>query len=181
MMQKYIEICATNTMIRLVIFAVIVDTIFGIGRAIKERELNSSIGIDGAIRKIGMVISILFCVMTDMLVHVNLLRFLPKEIQDYMGGPIGTVEFFGLLYLGYESVSTLKNMALCGLPVRRVWDAVRKFLSKYTDELPDEDGLAKKAAAKNKYSLSGRRSREMAERKALKAATASKDTEDDGK
>ena len=30
-------------------------------------------------------------------------------------------------------------MALCGLPVRKLWEAVRKFLGKYTEELPDTE------------------------------------------
>jgi hypothetical protein len=29
-------------------------------------------------------------------------------------------------------------MALCGLPVKKVWNAVQKFLNKYTDEMPKE-------------------------------------------
>ena len=34
-----------------------------------------------------------------------------------------------------------KNMALYGLPVKKVWEKVREFLAKYTDELPDTDEL----------------------------------------
>lgn len=33
------------------------------------------------------------------------------------------------------------GMALCGLPVKKVWEKVREFLAKYTDELPDTDEL----------------------------------------
>ena len=33
-------------------------------------------------------------------------------------------------------------MYLCGLPVKKVWNAVRNFLSNYTDELPDVDEIA---------------------------------------
>lgn len=46
-----------------------------------------------------------------------------------------------LLYIAYEVVSIFKNMALCGLPVKKVWEKVREFLAKYTDELPDTDEL----------------------------------------
>ena len=45
------------------------------------------------------------------------------------------------LYIAYEVVSIFKNMALCGLPVKKVWEKVREFLAKYTDELPDTDEL----------------------------------------
>jgi len=43
--------------------------------------------------------------------------------------------------LYHEVVSIFKNMALCGLPVKKVWEKVREFLAKYTDELPDTDEL----------------------------------------
>lgn len=32
-------------------------------------------------------------------------------------------------------------MALCGLPVKKLWLYVKTFLSNYTDELPDDDEL----------------------------------------
>ena len=51
-------------------------------------------------------------------------------------------QFFEILFLTYEVVSILKNMVLCGLPVKKVWLYVKMFLSKYTDELPDDDELA---------------------------------------
>ena len=54
---------------------------------------------------------------------------------------MGVAEFFALLYIAYEVVSIFKNMALCGLPVKKVWEKVREFLAKYTDELPDTDEL----------------------------------------
>lgn len=54
---------------------------------------------------------------------------------------VGVAEFFALLYIAYEVVSIFKNMALCGLPVKKVWEKVREFLAKYTDELPDTDEL----------------------------------------
>lgn len=60
----------------------------------------------------------------------------------YLGlDTVGVAEFFALLYIAYEVVSIFKNMALCGLPVKKVWEKVREFLAKYTDELPDTDEL----------------------------------------
>lgn len=43
--------------------------------------------------------------------------------------------------LHYEDRQTIEAMALCGLPVKKVWEKVREFLAKYTDELPDTDEL----------------------------------------
>ena len=127
-----------NDIIQMVILAVVMDTVFGIFRAIRQRKLNSSFGIDGAVRKISMMASISFLVILDSIANINLIGFLPEEIREYLGSKIGSAEFFGLIYLAFEVVSVLKNMALCGLPVRGVWQKVREFLGKYTDELPSE-------------------------------------------
>ena len=132
-----------NEIIMLVMVAVCFDTIFGVIRAIKERKFNSCFGIDGAIRKISMVISLAGLIIVDRLVNINLIGFVPEEVRAYIGVKvIGTAEFFGLLYICYEVVSILKNMYLCGLPVRRVWTWVEKFLQKYTDELPGSSETA---------------------------------------
>lgn len=132
---------AHNTIIQLVVIAVIMDTIFGAGRALKQHKFNSCVGIDGAIRKISMLVSLVFLAVIDSLVHINLIGFIPEEARAYFPAvaTIGLAEFFGLLYLCYEVVSILKNMALCGLPVKKLWEAVRKFLGKYTEELPDTE------------------------------------------
>lgn len=136
-----------NTIIKLVVIAIVMDTIFGVGRAIKQRKFNSSFGIDGAIRKISMIVSILCLALVDKVVSLNLIGFIPKEIRNYFPENIqviGIACFFGLLYVAYEAVSILKNMTLCGLPTKRIWKIVYKFLGKYTDELPDQDELADK-------------------------------------
>lgn len=137
-----VDTLAHNTIIQLVVIAVVMDTLFGAGRALKQHKFNSSVGIDGAIRKISMLVSLVFLAVIDSLVHINLIGFIPEEARAYFPQSINTIglaEFFGLLYLCYEVVSILKNMALCGLPVKKLWEAVRKFLGKYTEELPDTE------------------------------------------
>jgi toxin secretion/phage lysis holin len=137
-----VDALAHNTIIQLVVIAVVMDTLFGAGRALKQHKFNSSVGIDGAIRKISMLVSLVFLAVIDRLVHINLIGFIPEEARAYFPQSISTIglaEFFGLLYLCYEVVSILKNMALCGLPVKKLWEAVRKFLGKYTEELPDTE------------------------------------------
>nr|WP_242980223.1 phage holin family protein [Hungatella xylanolytica] len=127
-----------SPIIKLVILAVVMDTCFGCIRAIKEHKFNSCFGIDGAIRKISMVASLAFLLILDRIVHLNLIGFIPEAIRSYLPvNAIGVAEFFGLLYIAYELVSILKNMTLCGLPVKRLWETVKKFLTQYTDELPD--------------------------------------------
>lgn len=138
--ERIIFTLALNTIVRLVVVAVVMDTIFGIGRAIREHKFNSSVGIDGAIRKIAMVVSIVFLGAVDALVHINLIAFIPEEVRNYLPTTtIGLAEFFGVLYLCYEVVSILKNMALCSLPVKGVWKRVQAFLGRYTEELPDTE------------------------------------------
>ncbi|MBE5993009.1 MAG: phage holin family protein [Paenibacillaceae bacterium] len=140
-MDKILELIALalgSPIIKLVILAVVMDTCFGCIRAIKEHKFNSCFGIDGAIRKISMVASLAFLLVLDQIVHLNLIGFIPEAIRSYLPvNSIGVAEFFGLLYIAYELVSILKNMTLCGLPVKHIWEAIKKFLSQYTDELPD--------------------------------------------
>ncbi len=140
--MEFIRTTANSTVIKLVILAIVFDTIFGVLRAVKEKKFNSCAGIDGAIRKVGMLISLVFMLAFDMLIKVNLIGFIPEEALNQLGlTSVGVAEFFALLYMAYEVVSIFKNMALCGLPVKKVWAEVRAFLVKYTDELPDTDEL----------------------------------------
>lgn len=139
-MELLLLTIAGNAAVRLVVLAVVMDTIFGIGRAVRQKKFNSSMGIDGAIRKISMLVSLVFLAIVDRMVHINLIGFIPKDARAYLPqsiSTIGLVEFFAILYLCYEVTSILKNMALCGLPVKKIWEKVRAFLGKYTDELPD--------------------------------------------
>lgn len=142
-MDKIIVLLALawgSAIIKLNIWSVVVDTFFGVIRAIKEHKFNSSFGIDGAIRKISMIASLAFLLVLDRIVQINLIGFIPETIRTYLPvDAIGVAEFFGLLYIAYELVSILKNMTLCGLPVKRLWEMVKKFLSQYTNELPDNN------------------------------------------
>ena len=140
--MEFLNMAAHSRVMELVILVIVFDTVFGVMRAAKEKKFNSCAGIDGAIRKIGMLISLVFMLAVDMLVNINLIGFIPESVRSQLGlKSVGVAEFFGLLYIAYEVVSIFKNMALCGLPVKKVWAAVRAFLAKYTDELPDTDEL----------------------------------------
>ena len=133
---------AHDKLLQLVIIAIITDTVFGMLRAIKDHDFNSCFGINGAIRKCAMILSIILLVIVDYITQFNLIGFLPEEVRQFFGESIGIAGFFEILFLTYEVVSILKNMVLCGLPVKKIWSYVRTFLSKYTDELPDDDEFA---------------------------------------
>ncbi len=140
--QNILTMLAGNRIAILVALAVCIDTVFGCLRAIREHKLNSCFGIDGALRKIAMLVSVVLLAVVDLVIHINLLPFLPEEALTFFGlQRVGTAEFFGVLYICYEAVSILKNMYLCGLPVYGIWKHVRDFLGKYTDELPDDDEI----------------------------------------
>ena len=132
------DIIHQHHIILLVVLMVCADTVLGFFRAVKQHKFNSSFGIDGAIRKITMLLTLVFLVLLDTAVHINLVALLPAEVLTAIGlETVGTTEFFGILYISYEAVSILKNMTMCGLPVKSVETKLREFLGKYTDELPD--------------------------------------------
>lgn len=129
------DIMRGNILFQLVVIMIVMDVVFGSLRAAKERSFNSSVGIDGGIRKIGMMISLVCLVFVDILCPVNLVGFLPETLREYIHmQDITVMEFFALLYIVYEVLSVLKNMTLSGLPVRRVWITVKGFLRKNTGE-----------------------------------------------
>lgn len=137
-MLSAMDIIHQHHIILLVALMVCADTILGFFRAVKQHKFNSSFGIDGAIRKITMLLTLVFLVLLDAAVHINLIAFVPAEVLTSIGiEVVGTTEFFGILYISYEAVSILKNMTMCGLPVKSVESKLRDFLGKYTDELPD--------------------------------------------
>jgi len=139
-MINFLDVIYQHRIIIIVATFVCADTVFGFFRALKLHKFNSSFGIDGAIRKITMLLSLVFLVILDTAVHINLVGLVPAELLTMIGlENVGTTEFFGLLYVSYELVSILKNLTLCGLPTEKVEKKVREFLSKYTDELPDID------------------------------------------
>lgn len=140
MMNQIILLLYNNSFFKILLLAVILDTILGVLRAVKEHKFNSCVGIDGAIRKAAMVLSVLLLMATDVIMHINILFMIPEQYIKILGiDKLGVCEFFCLLFILYELVSILKNMTLCGLPVpskAKKW--VQKFLEDMTEELPDE-------------------------------------------
>ena len=128
-----------NIFVDLLLIAVCADMIFGTLRAAKYRCWNSAVGIDGAIRKAGMIASVLLFALMDMLLHVDVLAWLPAEVRgvmDTMGVvKMGITELFCLLFILYEATSVLKNMLLCGIPVPA---GIRAKLATWLDNMTDE-------------------------------------------
>ena len=141
MMNKIIMLLAGNSFFRILLIAVTLDTILGVLRAIKEHKFNSCVGIDGAIRKSAMLLSVCLLMAVDVILNINVLFMIPQNYIELLGiHKLGICEFFSILFVLYEIVSVLKNMTLCGLPVpSKIKRWVQKFLEDMTEELPEEN------------------------------------------
>ena len=154
-MKDLMTLFSSNIFIEILMLAICADMLLGVLRAIKFRQFNSSVGIDGAIRKVAMVVSVGILMLADLLIHVNLLAFVPEEYVHYLGiQKLGMCEFFCLLFTACECLSVLKNMVLCGLPVpKKVEDWLRDFLVNMTSELSAEGSSEDKADKADRSSL----------------------------
>ena len=139
-MSEILALFAAHLFFKILLYAVIFDTFLGVFRSIKERKFNSSVGINGAIRKAAMILSMVFFMLIDSIVQINFLFMIPKEYLQFLGVErIGICELFCLLFIAYEAISILKNMMLCGLPVpAKIRMCLMKFLDDMTEELPEE-------------------------------------------
>lgn len=137
-MAQFLAAC-DNIFVKGVVLAIAMDTLLGCLRAAKYHKWNSSVGIDGGIRKAGMLVSVFFLVLVDMLLHFNALGLCGSEMQEILsrGGitNLGVAEFFCIVYIMYEATSILKNMLLCDLPVPAgLKDKLAHWLVEMTEE-----------------------------------------------
>lgn len=127
----------TNTSFKVLFILILMDIVFGVLRALKERKLNSTIGIDGMIRKTAMIISVVFMIALDCLMKFNLIGFIPEKMKIAMNCDyIGFNNMFNMLYVVFEFLSVLKNMIKCKLPIPKKFQKwLEDILNKYTNEL----------------------------------------------
>lgn len=139
-MESLLSIIEAHTFYKVLLYAVCLDSVLGVLRAIKERKFNSCVGIDGAIRKVAMLISVVLLIYVNSIVGINFVSMIPDEYLSYIGiTEVGICELFCMLFILYELVSILKNMTLCGLPVpTKLRKLLMEFLDGMTDELPEE-------------------------------------------
>ena len=137
MVEKYFVHLLENSNIKLLLIFIIFDIVFGILRAIKERKLNSTIGIDGMIRKAGMILSDCFLFIIDRIINLNFVGFVPEEILSFLNLKfVGIGDLFNILFLLFESLSLLKNMYRCKLPIpKKLEKAIEKLLTEFTEEV----------------------------------------------
>lgn len=135
-MNEIIKMISNSKSVKILIVCIILDVIFGILRALKEKKINSCIGIDGIIRKVGMILSIAFCFVIDYISHFNLIGFLPESITESLHlGQCGLAFIFNSLYIVFEGLSILKNMIKCKMPIpKKLQEYLEKLLYEFTNE-----------------------------------------------
>ncbi|MBR2652629.1 phage holin family protein [bacterium] len=135
-MSEIIKMISNSKSVKILIVCIILDVVFGILRALKEKKINSCIGIDGIIRKVGMILSIAFCFVIDYISHFNLIGFLPESITESLHlGQCGLAFIFNSLYIVFEGLSILKNMIKCKMPIpKKLQEYLEKLLYEFTNE-----------------------------------------------
>ena len=135
-MEEIIIQVQNNKIIMAFLFGVIIDIFMGLLRAGKEKKWNSNIGIDGGIRKVAMIGTVAFLFFVDKFISINFLFMIPENWLSCIGAnSIGLCEFFCILYILFECLSILKNMAIIGLPVPKLQEFLENKLKYFTDEL----------------------------------------------
>jgi len=113
-----LETLINNVIFKLLLLLILTDIIFGILRAIKQKQLNSDIGLDGLIRKGSVILSVAAFSIADSLVHLNLIAFLPIDITNVLGvKQIGMTEFIAVICILMEAISVVENLQTLGVPI----------------------------------------------------------------
>lgn len=140
-MGNYINLLINNKNIQLLVIFICLDVIFGFLRSIKERKTNSTIGIDGIIRKTGMMITIIVTLVLDKMCNIDLIAFIPSDLKNYLHlGNCGITLLFNSLYIIFEILSIMKNMRKCKIPLpKQLNNFLDKLLSEFTEEIKKEN------------------------------------------
>ena len=129
-----------NIIFYLLVTAILLDIFLGSLRALKEKKWNSTLGINGILRKTAMIGSSIFLIIIDSILKIDLLFFIPKEITNTLKlNEVGIFELFGIMFILYEITSILKNMVKCGLPIpKKIKTTIEKLLNNLTSETGGE-------------------------------------------
>lgn len=137
--MEFLKILLNNDGVKILCIVIVFDTIFGILRAIKERTINSTIGIDGIIRKVGMLIAIFFLALIDLIINIDLIGFIPETLKNYLSlGQVGVCDIFNILFIVFEILSIFKNMVLCKLPIpAKFQEFLENIMKEFTAEIKE--------------------------------------------
>lgn len=137
----FINSFLNNDALKILMIVIVMDLIFGVLRAIREKQVNSAIGIDGMIRKTGMLLTIIFLCLIDKITKINLIGFIPDDIRNFLHlGEIGTNQLFSILFIVFEILSIFKNMILCKLPIpKKLQKSLEKIMKEFTSEMEEKE------------------------------------------
>lgn len=140
-MEKFISLLNNDGM-KVLIVVIVLDLILGILRAIREKSINSCIGIDGMIRKVGMLIVIVFLTIIDTIIHLDLIGFIPETLRNSLKlGKVGISYLFNILFIIFEILSIFKNMILCKLPIPKKFQLfLENVMKEFTGEIKEKEG-----------------------------------------
>lgn len=140
--MEFFKNLLSNNGFKVLIIVIVLDLFLGILRAIKEKGLNSCIGIDGMIRKVGMLIVIIFLLVIDSIIQFNLIGFIPEMAREFLPlKEIGIAGLFNLLFIIFEILSIFKNMILCKLPIpKKLQTYLEKIMKEFTSEIKEKEG-----------------------------------------
>ena len=130
-----------STSLQILCVVIVLDLIFGVLRAIKEKTLNSCIGIDGMIRKVGMLITIIVLAFIDSLVHIDFIGFIPEQAKEILKlKEIGIMQVFNILFVIFEVLSIFKNMILIKMPIpKKLQEFFEKIMKEFTGEIKESE------------------------------------------
>lgn len=132
-----------NKLIHVLVIFIVLDIIFGILGSIIQHKTNSTVGIDGMIRKIGMLFSITGCIILDKIVEIDLVFFLPEALKQYFG-TVGISTLFSIIYCLFETLSIFKNMIRCKIPLpNKLKKYIEKLLKEFTSEMKEGENNVK--------------------------------------
>ena len=137
----FYNLLINNTSLQVLCIVIVLDIIFGILRAIKEKSINSCIGIDGMIRKVGMLLTIVFLIFIDILVNIDFIAFIPETAKEILNlEKIGISNVFIILFVVFEILSIFKNMVLCEMPIpKKLQNFLEKVMKEFTSEIKENN------------------------------------------
>lgn len=119
----------------------ILDGVIGSISALQQHRFNTYKSISGLLTKFKMIISVLLLMVLDILVNVNLISFVPKEIiKLFPFDIIGISDLFAIIYIFNEILSVFKNMYLSNMPIPKgVRNMIEDILKRMTEDRPENE------------------------------------------
>lgn len=148
--MEFLKNLLNSTSLQILCVVIVLDLIFGILRAIKEKSLNSCIGIDGMIRKVGMLITVIVLAFIDTLVHIDFIGFIPEQAKQVLHfESVGIADVFNILFVIFEVLSIFKNMILCKMPIpKKLQSYLEKIMQEFTGEIKQDEKKIKESEEK---------------------------------